>query len=84
MMRWLLAFIMRCIRAGFQLLKIWRLLIVAIFTGLLQSPPLKIIHQPKDELGELAVDTLRYRLEQHTEANVLALTPELVVRNSVG
>ncbi|MEC5321507.1 ribose operon transcriptional repressor RbsR [Brenneria populi subsp. brevivirga] len=49
------------------------------------SPPLTTIHQPKDELGELAVDTLLYRLEHpDTEPNVLVLTPELIVRNSVG
>ncbi|WP_208229074.1 ribose operon transcriptional repressor RbsR [Brenneria izadpanahii] len=49
------------------------------------SPPLTTIHQPKDELGELAVDTLLYRLEHpDTEPNVLVLTPELMVRKSVG
>lgn len=49
------------------------------------SPPLTTIHQPKDELGELAVDTLLYRLKHpDTEPNVLVLTPELIVRNSVG
>ncbi|WP_170116097.1 ribose operon transcriptional repressor RbsR [Brenneria roseae] len=48
------------------------------------SPPLTTIHQPKDELGELAVDTLLYRLEHpDTEPNVLVLTPELMVRESV-
>ncbi|MDX5630560.1 MULTISPECIES: ribose operon transcriptional repressor RbsR [unclassified Brenneria] len=48
------------------------------------SPPLTTIHQPKDELGELAVDALLYRLEHpDTEPNVLMLTPELIVRNSV-
>ncbi|MGX8940618.1 ribose operon transcriptional repressor RbsR [Symbiopectobacterium sp. Eva_TO] len=48
------------------------------------SPPLTTIHQPKDELGELAVDTLLYRLEHpETEPTVLVLTPELVMRESV-
>lgn len=48
------------------------------------SPPLTTIHQPKDELGELAVDTLLYRLgHPEIEPNVLVLTPELVVRQSV-
>ncbi|PWC20064.1 transcriptional regulator RbsR [Brenneria roseae subsp. roseae] len=48
------------------------------------SPSLTTIHQPKDELGELAVDTLLYRLEHpDTEPNVLVLTPELMVRESV-
>lgn len=48
------------------------------------SPPLTTIHQPKDELGELAVDTLLYRLEHPgIEPNVLVLTPELVIRESV-
>ncbi|MBJ7222302.1 MULTISPECIES: ribose operon transcriptional repressor RbsR [unclassified Brenneria] len=49
------------------------------------SPPLTTIHQPKDELGELAVDTLLHRLEHpDTEPNILVLTPELMVRKSVG
>ncbi|WJV56186.1 ribose operon transcriptional repressor RbsR [Prodigiosinella aquatilis] len=49
------------------------------------SPPLTTIHQPKDELGELAIDTLLHRLEHpDTEPNVLVLTPELIVRESVG
>ncbi|MCL2898999.1 ribose operon transcriptional repressor RbsR [Brenneria tiliae] len=49
------------------------------------SPPLTTIHQPKDELGELAIDTLLYRLgHPDTEPNVLVLTPELMVRHSVG
>ena len=48
------------------------------------SPPLTTVHQPKDELGELAIDTLLYRLEHpNTEPNVLVLTPELMVRESV-
>lgn len=49
------------------------------------TPPLTTIHQPKDELGELAIDTLLHRLkEPEAEAQVLVLTPELVVRGSVG
>lgn len=48
------------------------------------TPPLTTIHQPKDELGELAIDTLLHRLkEPEAEAQVLVLTPELVVRGSV-
>ncbi|WAT08245.1 ribose operon transcriptional repressor RbsR [Rouxiella badensis] len=49
------------------------------------TPPLTTIHQPKDELGELAIDTLLHRLKDpEAEAQVLVLTPELVVRGSVG
>ncbi|MGM3175974.1 ribose operon transcriptional repressor RbsR [Dickeya lacustris] len=49
------------------------------------TPPLTTIHQPKDELGELAIDTLLYRLEHpDIEHSVLVLTPELIVRGSVG
>ncbi|MCO7255975.1 MULTISPECIES: ribose operon transcriptional repressor RbsR [Dickeya] len=49
------------------------------------SPPLTTIHQPKGELGELAIDTLLHRLEHpDAEHNVLVLTPELIVRSSVG
>ncbi len=49
------------------------------------TPPLTTIHQPKDELGELAIDTLLHRLKDpEAEAQVLVLTPELVVRASVG
>ncbi|VXC38435.1 ribose operon transcriptional repressor RbsR [Serratia oryzae] len=49
------------------------------------TPPLSTIHQPKDSLGELAIDALINRL-QHPErdAQVLVLTPELVERASVG
>lgn len=49
------------------------------------TPPLSTIHQPKDSLGGLAVDTLIARL-QHPErdAQILVLTPELVERASVG
>lgn len=48
-------------------------------------PPLTTIHQPKDSLGELAVDTLLHRLQDpEAEPQILVLTPELVVRQSVG
>ncbi|AVF36502.1 ribose operon transcriptional repressor RbsR [Rahnella sikkimica] len=48
-------------------------------------PPLTTIHQPKDSLGELAVDALLHRLQEpESEPQVLVLTPELVVRQSVG
>ncbi|WP_225622241.1 ribose operon transcriptional repressor RbsR [Musicola keenii] len=49
------------------------------------SPPLTTVHQPKDELGELAIDTLLHRLEHPgAEPALLVLTPELVIRDSVG
>ncbi|WP_304166672.1 ribose operon transcriptional repressor RbsR, partial [Lonsdalea britannica] len=49
------------------------------------SPPLTTIQQPKDELGELAIDTLLYRMtDPDSPPNVLTLTPELAVRESVG
>ncbi|AIJ08184.1 MULTISPECIES: ribose operon transcriptional repressor RbsR [Edwardsiella] len=48
------------------------------------SPPLTTIHQPKDELGELAVDTLVHRLKHPTrEPQTLVLTPQLIERGSV-
>lgn len=48
------------------------------------TPPLTTIHQPKDSLGELAIDTLIYRLNNpETEPQVLILTPELIERGSV-
>lgn len=47
------------------------------------SPPLTTIRQPKDELGELAIDALLHRLsEPDASQQTLVLTPELVVRNS--
>lgn len=48
------------------------------------TPPLTTVHQPKDDLGELAVDTLLHRLKNPAaEPQRLVLTPELVVRDSV-
>jgi LacI family transcriptional regulator len=49
------------------------------------TPPLTTIHQPKDSLGELAIDTLIDRLQNpECQARILVLTPELVDRTSVG
>lgn len=49
------------------------------------TPPLTTIHQPKDLLGELAIDALINRLAHpECEVQVLVLTPELVERASVG
>jgi len=48
------------------------------------TPPLSTIHQPKDALGELAIDTLIHRLsDPDASQQTLVLTPELVVRGSV-
>ncbi|MTD27944.1 ribose operon transcriptional repressor RbsR [Erwinia sorbitola] len=49
------------------------------------TPPLSTVHQPKDELGELAIDALLHRLADPTASpQLLVLTPELMVRASVG
>ncbi|AJJ61664.1 ribose operon repressor [Yersinia aldovae 670-83] len=48
------------------------------------TPPLTTIHQPKDSLGELAIDTLIHRLNNpEAEPQILVLTPELMERGSV-
>ena len=48
------------------------------------TPPLTTIHQPKDELGELAIDTLIHRMaDPDGSQQLLVLTPELVERGSV-
>jgi len=48
------------------------------------TPPLTTIHQPKDELGELAIDVLIYRMAQPTlQQQRLQLTPVLMERGSV-
>ncbi|BDH47758.1 ribose operon repressor [Salmonella enterica subsp. enterica serovar Choleraesuis] len=47
------------------------------------TPPLTTVHQPKDELGELAVDVLIHRMAQPgLQQQRLQLTPELVIRGS--
>ncbi|WP_414165438.1 ribose operon transcriptional repressor RbsR [Superficieibacter sp. BNK-5] len=47
------------------------------------TPPLTTIHQPKDELGELAIDVLIHRMAQPDQQQQrVQLTPELVVRGS--
>ncbi|MBB1202394.1 transcriptional regulator RbsR [Enterobacteriaceae bacterium 89] len=47
------------------------------------APPLTTIHQPKDELGELAIDVLIHRMAQPGQKQQrVQLTPELVVRGS--
>nr|WP_170143357.1 ribose operon transcriptional repressor RbsR [Orbus hercynius] len=48
------------------------------------NPPLTTIHQPKDELGQLAVETLLHRIQhKDSESHVLTLTPILTERASV-
>lgn len=48
------------------------------------TPPLTTVHQPKDELGELAIDVLIHRIAQPGQKQQrMQLTPELVVRGSV-
>ncbi|RCU27019.1 transcriptional repressor PurR, partial [Acinetobacter baumannii] len=47
------------------------------------TPPLTTIHQPKDELGELAIDVLINRMaDPQQKQQLVQLTPELVVRGS--
>ena len=47
-------------------------------------PPLTTIHQPKDELGELAIDVLIHRMAQPAlQQQRLQLTPVLMARGSV-
>lgn len=47
------------------------------------TPPLTTIHQPKDELGELAVDILIHRMAHPQQVQQrLQLTPELIIRDS--
>ncbi|EMH4165054.1 ribose operon transcriptional repressor RbsR [Pluralibacter gergoviae] len=47
------------------------------------TPPLTTIHQPKDELGELAIDVLIHRMANPAQAQQrVQLTPELIVRGS--
>ncbi|WP_369414859.1 ribose operon transcriptional repressor RbsR [Erwinia persicina] len=49
------------------------------------TPPLSTVHQPKDELGELAIDALLHRLADPAAGpQLLILTPELMERASVG
>lgn len=48
------------------------------------NPPLSTIHQPKDELGQLAVQTLLHRIQhRESELQTLSLTPVLIERSSV-
>ncbi|SLJ97671.1 transcriptional regulator, LacI family [Enterobacter sp. NFR05] len=48
------------------------------------TPPLTTIHQPKDELGELAIDVLIHRISDPTQQQQrLQLTPVLMERGSV-
>ncbi|PHM39706.1 sucrose operon repressor ScrR [Xenorhabdus mauleonii] len=47
-------------------------------------PPLTTVHQPKDELGKLAIDSLLYRMDNpESEPKELVLTPKLIERSSV-
>lgn len=47
------------------------------------TPPLTTIHQPKDELGELAIDVLIHRMaEPDLQQQRLQLTPILIERGS--
>ncbi|BBG60637.1 sugar-binding domain protein [Providencia rustigianii DSM 4541] len=47
-------------------------------------PPLTTVHQPKDELGQQAVNKLIHRMDNpDAEPSVLVLTPKLIERQSV-
>lgn len=48
------------------------------------TPPLTTIHQPKDSLGQMAIDLLLHRIEGNKKGAPVsrALTPELRVRLS--
>ena len=47
-----------------------------ISTGGIPHPPLTTIHQPKDELGKLAVDKLLRRMDDaDAPSDLLVLTP---------
>lgn len=47
------------------------------------TPPLTTVHQPKDELGELAIDVLTHRIADPTLSQQrLQLTPVLMTRGS--
>jgi len=47
------------------------------------TPPLTTIHQPKDELGELAIDVLIHRIaDPSLQQQRLQLTPVLMERGS--
>lgn len=48
------------------------------------SPPLSTVHQPKTELGELAVETLLERIKNSQKNNrTLTLEPKIVLRGSI-
>lgn len=48
------------------------------------TPPLTTIHQPKDELGKLAVDKLLRRMDDaDAPSDLLVLTPALINQGSV-
>ncbi len=76
MMRWHSELIRRFIRrdVGYDDIELARYM----------TPPLTTIHQPKDELGELAIDVLIHRMAQPTlQQQRLQLTPVLMERGSV-
>ena len=84
-MRWRLALIRRYIRRGLQVPQDMALVgYDDIELARYMTPPLTTIHQPKDELGELAIDVLIHRMAASARKNssAFSLTPELVVRGS--